>query len=99
MTSDLYCMHKSGHLEKAKKKKHNVGKRLPGRKTKKQIFKLQNIGPEKDTAGMFSQNLYFSSVSGASHYKKAVRRGGGREGSASVFCSVEPGEFSSHTTP
>lgn len=61
----------------------------------RQKNKLQNIGPEKDTAGMFSQNLYFSSVSGASHYKKAVRRGG----SVSVFCSVEPGEFSSHTTP
>ena len=48
------------------------------------------------------KNLYFSSVSGASYYKKAVEEVGGVSLNASVFCSVEsvePGEISSHTTP
>ncbi len=44
----------------------------------KQIFQAAKYRTRKDAAGMFSQNLYFSSVSGESYYKKAVEeaRGG-----------------------
>lgn len=57
-------MHKSGHFLKTTSVE---------RETNLQAAKYRT---RKDAAGTFNQNLYFSSLSGASYFKKAAEEGG-----------------------
>lgn len=67
------------------------------------ICKQQNIGPEKMPQGCSTKTYIFPLLVVKVITRKLWGRvGGGLSFYASVFCSVEcvePGEFSSHTTP